>query len=158
MVESQAMGHVIHEEEFTPYILGIFCNWCSYAGADSAGTSRFQRPPTLRIIRVMCSGRVEPEFIFKALKNGVDGVLVSTCHAGDCHYVEGNYKTFRKAALISRVLEHMGYNPKRFRLTNISASEATKLTDVINTFTEDLKKIGSNPNRKENRKILRGEN
>jgi F420-non-reducing hydrogenase iron-sulfur subunit len=132
-------------EEWNPYILGIFCNWCSYAGADGAGTARMQRPAALRIVRVMCSGRVEPEMVFRGLKNGADGVLVSTCHAGDCHYVAGNYKTFRKGPLITKFLEQMGVNPKRFRLTNVSASEGAELTEIINEFVEELKEIGPSP-------------
>ena len=132
-------------EEWTPFILGIFCNWCSYAGADGAGTSRMQRPASLRIVRVMCSGRVEPEMIFRALKNGADGVIVSTCHAGDCHYVAGNYKTFRKAPIISKFLEQMGINPKRFRLTNVSASEGAELTEIVTEFVEELREIGPSP-------------
>lgn len=134
--------------EWKPFILGIFCNWCSYAGADMAGTSRMQRPASLRIIRVMCSGRVDPEFVFKGLKNGADGVLISTCHAGDCHYVSGNYKTFRKAPLISKFLEQMGVNTKRFRLTNVSASEGAELTEIIDEFVEELREIGPSPFRK----------
>ncbi|HME51720.1 MAG TPA: hydrogenase iron-sulfur subunit [Candidatus Lokiarchaeia archaeon] len=130
---------------WTPRILGIFCNWCSYTGADGAGTARMQRPPVLRILRVMCSGRVEPEMVFRALKNGADGVIVSTCHAGDCHYIQGNFKTFRKASLITRFLEQMGVNPKRFVLANISASEGAELTKLINEYTEELLEIGPNP-------------
>ncbi|MHA1369609.1 MAG: hydrogenase iron-sulfur subunit [Promethearchaeota archaeon] len=137
-----------NDKEWMPYILGIFCNWCSYAGADSAGTARMQRPASLRIIRVMCSGRVEPEMIFRALKNGADGVLVSTCHPGDCHYVSGNYKTFRKAVLISKFLEQMGFNPKRFKLVNVSASEGAELTEIIKEYVEELREIGPNPFKK----------
>ncbi|MBN2153733.1 MAG: hydrogenase iron-sulfur subunit [Candidatus Lokiarchaeota archaeon] len=133
------------DEEWNPYILGIFCNWCSYAGADGAGTARMQRPASLRIVRVMCSGRVEPEMVFRGLKNGADGVIVSTCHAGDCHYVAGNYKTFRKGPLITKFLEQMGINPKRFRLTNVSASEGAELTEIINEFVEELREIGPSP-------------
>nr|MDO8112416.1 hydrogenase iron-sulfur subunit [Candidatus Sigynarchaeota archaeon] len=143
--------HVSHGQEnkgapeWKPRILGIFCNWCSYTGADGAGTARMQRPAVLRILRVMCSGRVEPEMIFHALINGADGVIVSTCHGGDCHYVAGNYKTFRKAPLITKFLEQMGINPLRFRLTNISASEGAELTNLVNEYTEELREIGPNP-------------
>lgn len=143
-------GSTASQEEWNPYILGIFCNWCSYAGADGAGTSRMQRPASLRIVRVMCSGRVEPEMIFRALKNGADGVIVSTCHAGDCHYVAGNYKTFRKAPIISKFLEQMGINPKRFRLTNVSASEGAELTEIVTEFVEELREIGPSPFKNEN--------
>ncbi len=135
-------------EEWNPYILGIFCNWCSYAGADGAGTARMQRPASLRIVRVMCSGRVEPEMVFRGLKKGADGVIVSTCHAGDCHYVAGNYKTFRKGPIITKFLEQMGVNPKRFRLTNVSASEGAELTEIISEFVEELREIGPSPFKK----------
>jgi F420-non-reducing hydrogenase iron-sulfur subunit len=154
MVEAEHEAVTTHgegageEEDWNPFILGIFCNWCSYAGADGAGTSRMQRPASLRIVRVMCSGRVEPEYVLRGLKNGADGVLVSTCHAGDCHYVAGNYKTFRKAPLIKTFLKQMGVNPARFRLTNVSASEGAELTEIVNEFVEELHKIGPSPFKK----------
>jgi len=137
------------KSEFNPYILGICCNWCTYAGADQAGTSRMQRPANLRIMRVMCGGRIEPQFILDALMNGADGVLVSHCHKGDCHYVTGNYKTFGKMALLDRYLEQYGINPKRVYYTQISASEGAELTETVEEFVHILKELGPNPIKKE---------
>lgn len=130
---------------FDPYILGIFCNWCSYAGADGAGTSRMQRPANLRIIRVMCGGRVDPQFVVNGLMNGADGVLVSHCHPGDCHYIEGNLKTVRKMPLLHLYLKQFGINPKRAKYIYVSASEGNKLTEVIKEYAEELQELGPNP-------------
>ena len=135
--------------DFKPYILGIFCNWCSYAGADQAGTSRMQRPANLRIVRVMCGGRVDPQFVLEALMDGADGVLVSHCHAGDCHYVEGNFKTIRKMPMLQLYLKQFGINPKRAKYTFVSASEGVELTEIVNEFVEELKELGPNPIKKE---------
>jgi F420-non-reducing hydrogenase iron-sulfur subunit len=137
------------KNEFNPFILGICCNWCTYAGADQAGTSRMQRPANLRIMRVMCGGRVEPQFILDALVNGADGVLVSHCHKGDSHYVTGNYKTFGKMALLDKYLEQYGINPKRVYYTQISASEGAELTETVEEFVHILKELGPNPIKKE---------
>ncbi|MEJ2248541.1 MAG: hydrogenase iron-sulfur subunit [Candidatus Lokiarchaeota archaeon] len=131
--------------DFNPYILGICCNWCTYAGADQAGTSRMQRPANLRIMRVMCGGRIKPQFILDALKNGVDGVLISHCHPGDCHYVEGNYKTMRRMAILFTYLKQFGINPKRVKYTFVSASEGAELTEIVEEFVKELKEIGPNP-------------
>ena len=136
-------------EVFKPYILGLFCNWCTYAGADQAGTSRMQRPANLRIMRVMCGGRMEPQFIVDALLNGADGVLVSHCHKGDCHYVSGNLKTFGKMALLDVYLKQFGINPKRVFYTQISASEGVELTEAVEKFVHILKEIGPNPLKEE---------
>ncbi len=130
---------------FKPYILGLFCNWCSYAGADQAGTSRMQRPATLRIVRVMCGGRINAQFILDALKNGADGVLVSHCHPGDCHYVNGNLKTIRKIPLLHLYLKQFGINPKRVKYSYISASEGIDLTEIVKEFVNDLNELGPNP-------------
>ncbi len=130
---------------FDPYILGIFCNWCSYAGADGAGTSRMQRPANLRILRVMCGGRVDPQFVVDALMNGADGVLVSHCHPGDCHYIGGNLKTVRKMPLLHLYLKQFGINPKRARYIFVSASEGIKLTEEIKEYSEEIKELGPNP-------------
>ena len=132
-------------EEFNPYILGICCNWCTYAGADQAGTSRMQRPANLRILRVMCGGRVEPQFILDALMSGIDGVLISHCHPGDCHYIKGNYKTIRKMPLLIRYLEQFGIDPKRIKYSYVSASEGSELTSIVNEYVEELKELGPNP-------------
>ncbi|MHA1660038.1 MAG: hydrogenase iron-sulfur subunit [Promethearchaeota archaeon] len=136
-------------KDFNPYILGLFCNWCTYAGADQAGTSRMQRPANLRIMRVMCGGRFEPQLILDALMNGADGILASHCHRGDCHYVSGNLKTFGKMALLHLYLKQFGINPKRVCYTQISASEGAELTEVVKEFVQEIKEIGPNPIRKE---------
>lgn len=127
---------------FEPKILGIFCNWCSYTGADLAGTARMKYSPNLRIIRVMCSGRVDPQFILKAFADGADGVLVAGCHPGDCHYIEGNYKTMGRMPIIHKMLEQMGIDQERFRLEWISASEGDRVAEVANEMTETIKKLG----------------
>ena len=132
-------------EEFEPYILGIFCNWCTYAAADAAGTSRMQRPANLRVIRVMCSGRVDPTFVLKAIAEGADGVLICGCHPGDCHYLEGNLKTERKIPIIRKLIAQFGINPKRVRLEWISASEAIELTELVTEYVEEIRELGPNP-------------
>ncbi|MFW9782621.1 MAG: hydrogenase iron-sulfur subunit, partial [Candidatus Heimdallarchaeota archaeon] len=110
---------------YKPKILGFLCNWCSYAGADLAGVSRLNYPPNLRVIRVMCSGRVDPIFIITAFKRGLDGVLVAGCHFGDCHYLSGNYHTKYKILMIKKILGKIGLEPKRLRLEGVSAAEGT---------------------------------
>lgn len=129
-------------EEFEPNIIGFLCNWCSYAGADLAGTSRIQYPTNIRIIRVMCSGRIEPVFILESLKKGADGVLISGCHFGECHYKSGNYKANRRIKLLKKYLKEMGVNPNRVRFEFVSASEGHRFAEVIREFVEELKKIG----------------
>ena len=129
-------------EEFEPNIIGFLCNWCSYAGADLAGTSRIQYPPNIKIIRVMCSGRIEPVFILESLKKGADGVLISGCHLGECHYKSGNYKANRRVKLLKKYLEEMGIDPNRVRFEFVSASEGHKFAEVVSEFVEELKKIG----------------
>lgn len=129
-------------EKFEPKIVGIFCNWCTYAAADLAGVSRMQYAPNIRIVRVMCSGRIHPEFILWAFKNGADGVLIGGCHPGDCHYIEGNYKNLRRYLLLKKLITQFGIEEERLRLEWISASEADKLVRVVNEFTETLRKLG----------------
>jgi len=129
-------------QDHEPVIVGFLCNWCSYTGADLAGTSRRHYAPNVRIIRMMCSGRVEPEFILKALQDGADGVLVAGCHPGDCHYQEGNYKTMRRMELLKRMLEQFGIEPERVRLEWISASEANRFVEVVNEMTEQVRALG----------------
>ena len=129
-------------EKFEPNILAFLCNWCSYAGADLAGTSRIQYSPNVKIIRVMCSGRVNPVFIINALQNGIDGVLIGGCHPGECHYDTGNYLARRRITILKKLLEYIGIDPRRVQLTWVSASEGNKFADVINEFTADIKKIG----------------
>jgi F420-non-reducing hydrogenase iron-sulfur subunit len=132
-------------KEFEPNIIGFLCNWCSYAGADLAGTSRMKYPPNIKSIRVMCSGRVDPVFILEALKKGADGVLVAGCHPGDCHYQSGNYKTNRRIKLLKKLLEELAVDPKRVRFEYVSASEGQKFATVVTEFVDDLKKMGPNP-------------
>jgi len=134
--------------DFEPEVIGFLCNWCSYAGADLAGTSRIQYPSNLKAIRVMCSGRVDPVFILEALRNGADGVLVAGCHPGDCHYQSGNYKASRRIKLLKKLLDEMGVEPVRVRFEYVSASEGEKFASVVKEFVDDLKKIGPNPLRK----------
>lgn len=129
-------------EQFEPKIIGFLCNWCSYAGADLAGVSRLQYPPNLRVVRVMCSGRVDPTFIFKALSEGADGVLIAGCHPGDCHYTEGNYNTLRRFPLMMSVLEQFGVEKERVRLDWISAAEGPQFARVVSEFTECLRELG----------------
>ncbi len=127
---------------FEPKILAFCCNWCSYAGADLAGTSRIQYAPNVRVIRVMCSGRVDPTFILKAFEKGIDGVLVLGCHPGDCHYIAGNYKAARRMPLLRKMLEQLGIEPERLRLDWVSAAEGDKFASVINEMTDTIKKLG----------------
>jgi len=128
---------------FEPKIIGFLCNWCSYAGADLAGVSRIQYPPNIRIIRVMCSGRIDPAFVLEAFKDGADGVLVAGCHLpSDCHYISGNFKAMRRINLLKRVLKDFGIEPERLRLEWVSASEGDKWASVVKSMVEDLKKLG----------------
>lgn len=129
-------------EQFEPRIVGFLCRWCSYTGADLAGTSRIQYPPNLAAIRVMCSGRVDPTFIVKALKDGADGVLIAGCHPGDCHYSEGNFKAMRRYPMLLNLLEQFGIDRQRVRLEWISASEGEQFAQVVTEFTEELKALG----------------
>jgi len=132
--------------EFEPRIVGFLCNWCAYAGADLAGVSRIQYPPNIRVIRVMCSGRVDPVFILEAFKNGADGVLVAGCHLpADCHYLAGNFKAQRRILLLKRLLKEFGIEPERLRLEWVSASEGDRFATVIKDMTEEIKKLGPSP-------------
>jgi F420-non-reducing hydrogenase iron-sulfur subunit len=132
------------QTEFKPKILAFCCNWCAYAGADLAGVSRFQMPTDVRVIRVMCSGRVPPELIIRALANGLDGVMILGCHPGECHYSEGNYLTRRRAHVLKRLLMYIGIEPERFQLRWVSAAEAAKFTAVIKEITDKITKLGPN--------------
>ena len=128
---------------FEPKIIGFLCNWCSYAGADLAGVSRIQYPPNIRIIRVMCSGRIDPAFVLEAFKDGADGVLVAGCHLpSDCHYISGNAKANRRINLLKRVLKDYGIEPERLRLEWVSASEGDRWAAVVRSMVDDLKKLG----------------
>ena len=128
--------------DWEPRIIAYCCNWCSYAGADLAGTSRIQYPPNARILRVNCTGRIDVEFILAALDMGADGVLVSGCHPGDCHYTSGNLKARARWALMEKVIEQSGVNPKRVRLQWASASEAQIFADGVRTLVDQVKELG----------------
>ncbi|MBN2199242.1 MAG: hydrogenase iron-sulfur subunit [Candidatus Aminicenantes bacterium] len=132
----------MQEEPFEPNLVGFLCTWCSYTGADFAGTARMTYAPNVKIIRVMCSGRVDPQFVLKAFREGADGVLISGCHPGDCHYKEGNYRTLRRYRLLIRVLEQMGIEPARLRLEWVSAAEGARFQRVCNEFTEQIRALG----------------
>jgi len=130
---------------FEPRIVGFLCNWCSYTGADLAGTSRIKYPHNIRIIRVMCSARIDPTFVLKALSDGADGVLICGCHPGDCHYVEGNYKAMRRYALLKKLLRSYGIKEERVRLEWVSASEGARFAEIVKNMTEEIRKLGPNP-------------
>ncbi len=129
-------------ENFKPTIIGFVCNWCTYAGADLAGTSRIEYPANIRLIRLPCSGRIDPLFIFRAFLQGADGVLVSGCHPGDCHYTTGNYFAKRRLAITKRLLEYTGLEPGRLRLEWNSAAEGQRFADVCQEFTARIKELG----------------
>ena len=129
-------------DEFEPNIVAFLCNWCSYAGADLAGTSRMHYLPNVKIIRVMCSGRVNPLFLVNALQQGADGVLISGCHPGDCHYLEGNFFARRRFMLMRKLLEHVGVDPGRVNMSWVSASEGEKFKDVIAEVVTKVKEAG----------------
>jgi len=127
---------------FEPKIVAFFCAWCTYMAADLAGTSRMKYAPNVRVIRVMCSGRIDPQFVLAAFANGADGVLIGGCHPGDCHYQEGNYNCLRRACLLRRVLDKFGIEEDRFRLEWISAAEGDRVRVVINDMVEKLRALG----------------
>jgi len=129
-------------EPYQPRIVAFFCNWCTYTASDLAGTARMQYAPNVRVVRVMCSGRVDPQFVVTALRQGADGVLIGGCHPGDCHYQEGNYKCLRRFDLLTRMLGQMGIEPQRLRLEWISASEGDRLRDVIDDMVDQLQQLG----------------
>lgn len=145
-MEQVTLSANMNKEDSTwePKLLGFLCRWCSYAGADLAGTSRKKYPANIRVIRVPCSGRVDPLFILKALRLGFDGVLVSGCHPGDCHYQSGNYFARRRMAITKKFLEYMGINPKRVQVSWVSASEGAKFAEIVTEITQELKEIGPN--------------
>jgi F420-non-reducing hydrogenase iron-sulfur subunit len=128
--------------EYQPKVIGFLCNWCSYAGADVAGTSRMDYPHNIRIIRVPCSGRVDPLFVLKCFQRGADGVLISGCHPGDCHYTDGNYHTRRRFALLREFLDYLGIAKERLRVEWVSASEGQRFAELVSDFTAELNKLG----------------
>ena len=127
---------------FEPKIVGFLCNWCSYRGADMAGTARIKSAPNVRIVRVMCSGRVDPVFVLKAFEQGADGVLILGCHPGDCHYAEGNYKTARRVPLLKKMLEQLGIEDGRVRLDWVSAAEGNRFASIVNEMTAKVRELG----------------
>ena len=129
-------------ETFEPRIVAFFCNWCTYTASDLAGTARMRYAPNTRVIRVMCSGRVDPQFVLAAFRQGADGVLIGGCHPGDCHYQEGNTKCLRRFELLRRLVEQFGIEPERLRLEWISAAEGDKLRDVTNDMVEAVRRLG----------------
>lgn len=131
--------------EFEPRIVAFLCNWCTYAGADLAGTSRIQYPPNVRAIRLMCSGSLDPIYVNRALVEGVDGVLIGGCHPGDCHYINGNYKARRRVTILKTLLEELGFDKERVWLRWISASEGQVFADTITDMVNKLKELGPNP-------------
>ncbi len=132
-------------EDFEPKIVAFLCNWCAYVGADLAGTSRIQYPPNVRIIRMMCSGAVDPVYVIKPLLDGADGVLIGGCHPGDCHYQEGNYKARRRVAILKNILRQMGFDEERIWLRWISASEGQVFAETVTAMVKALKEKGPNP-------------
>lgn len=128
--------------EFDPKVVAFLCRWCSYAGADLAGTSRIKYPPNIVPIRVPCSGRVDPQWVLDAFERGADGVLIGGCHPGDCHYVSGNYKARRRIYLLKKILPELGIEPERVRLEWVSASEGQKFAQVVAAFVEELRALG----------------
>lgn len=141
----------VEKEEFKPLIVAFCCNWCSYAGADLAGTSRLNYPANVKIIRVPCSCRVNTNFIIKAFQKGADGVVIAGCHPGDCHYSTGNYYTRRRFSIFINLLEYLGIEKERFKIDWISAAEANKFATVMNEVLENVYKLGPNKKLKDGR-------
>ena len=135
-------------EAFEPRIVAFLCNWCSYAGADLAGISRIQYPTNVRIIRVMCSGRIDPTFVVRAVTDGADGVIIGGCHPGDCHYLDGNHRAMRRYHLLIKLLEQFGVEKERVKLAWISAGEGDKFAQVIKEMTETVRKLGPSERKK----------
>jgi F420-non-reducing hydrogenase iron-sulfur subunit len=129
-------------QRFEPRIVAFFCNWCTYLAADLAGSSRMKYAPNVRVIRVMCSGRIDPQFVLEAFASGADGVLIGGCHPGDCHYQEGNYKALRRYHMLHAVLEQVGIEPERFRLEWISAAEGDRVRAVVDDMVEKVRALG----------------
>lgn len=132
----------IQQPPYEPKIIGFLCNWCSYAGADLAGTSRLSYPPNIRIVRVQCSGRVSPELVLKAFHEGADGILVLGCHIGDCHYIDGNHRTSKRIPMLRQLLAYAGIEPDRLRLEWVSAAEGERFATIVKEFTETIRELG----------------
>lgn len=127
---------------YEPRIVGFLCNWCSYAGADGAGTARIKYPSHMRVVRVMCSGRVSPELVLRTFREGADGVIVLGCHIGDCHYVEGNHRTAKRMPMLRNLLSYVGIHPDRLRLDWASSAEGSKLAEIVTEFIERIQELG----------------
>lgn len=140
--ESEIQKRTSESAEWEPRILAFLCNWCSYAGADLAGIGRIQYPPNIRIVRVPCSGRVNPLFLIKCLQRGIDGILVSGCHPGECHYVSGNLVARRRFAVLKDLLEYIGIEPSRLNFSWVSASEGEKFSKVVAEVVREVKELG----------------
>jgi F420-non-reducing hydrogenase iron-sulfur subunit len=150
MVKNEAVESTFDEAkkpeiDFEPLIVAYCCNWCSYAGADLAGTSRFEYPTNVRIVRVMCTGRIDPTFVLEALRSGADGVIIAGCHPGDCHYQKGNYAMEKRFVHILKAVESIGIEPGRVKLEWVSASEGGKFAALIREMTEQVKQLGPSP-------------
>ena len=144
-METQVLEHdaqVTGAVGFEPTIVAFVCNWCTYTAADLAGTSRMIQQPNLRLIRMMCTGMVDPKYILKTLLSGADGVLVSGCHPGDCHYINGNYKARRRVKLLGDILTQFGVDPRRLKLTWVGASEGNEFAETVNTMIDDIRALG----------------
>ena len=141
-METKITTQISDNGGFEPRIVAFFCNWCTYTAADLAGVSRMKYAPNIRVIRLMCSGRLDPQYVMMAFAKGADGVLIGGCHPGDCHYVEGNYKTLRRVTLLERMLHDLGIEKQRFRLEWISASEGDKVKKVVNEMVEQVRVLG----------------
>ena len=144
MSQTQTVQETGPREQWEPKIVAFLCNWCSYAGADLAGVSRIQYPHNVRVIRVPCSGRINPAFLLRALQNGADGVLVSGCHPGDCHYISGNLVARRRFALLKELLQYAGIEPERVQFTWVSASEGGRFAAIVEKVVEGVRKLGPN--------------
>lgn len=144
MVVGSIKGRIMGDQtqQFEPVIVGFTCNWCSYRAADLAGTARIKYPPNVRLIRLMCSGRLDPTFVLRALAGGADGVLITGCHPGECHYLEQNYKTLRRHRLLQRILNQMGIEPERVRLVWASAAEGAQLAQAIGDMVDEIRALG----------------
>lgn len=136
-------------EEYMPKIIGFLCNWCAYTGADLAGVSRLKIPPSLRVVRVMCSGRIDPLFVIKAFLKGADGIMMMGCHPGDCHYQKGNYNARRRFIMLQKIFDNFSLEPERLGLWWVSASEGPRYSKVTEEFSEKIKKLGPSPVREE---------
>jgi F420-non-reducing hydrogenase iron-sulfur subunit len=135
-------GQMTPNGRFEPKIVGFLCNWCSYAGADKAGAARTPYPPNVQVVRVMCSGRVDPQFVLRAFQKGADGVLILACHPGDCHYKEGNYRALARHLILTRMLAQFGIEEERIRFDYVSAGEGQKFVDVITGIVNDVRRLG----------------